>query len=100
MPAFASRVASEGPACPAPITIASYVSAMRTTLNQFDQHTARALWMNEDIAMPTRPDFDFVRNQPHSIAFQLCECGLEIRHAQANMMDSLAAFGDELRDRQ
>src|SRR5713101_6297578 len=98
MPALASRVANVGPACPAPITIASYLLAMRTTVDQFQQNPAGALRMHEYIPMPARPNLDLVGNQPHAVFFQLFHRRPKIWNPQADMMYPLATLGDKLRN--
>ena len=83
MPEFASRFASGGPAWPAPTTIASNLVAMRCTFHEFKEHAAGALRMNKNIAMATSPDFDFFRDEPRSIFFQLGDSGRQIGNAKA-----------------
>src|SRR5438034_983633 len=65
-------------------------------LDQFKQNAASARGVDEDIAMPAGPDLDFLRDQPHAILFELADSRFQVGNAERNVMQSLAAFGDEL----
>src|SRR5579872_5136004 len=64
--------------------------------DQLQQHTTRTRRMHEDISMAAGSNFNFVRDQPDSISLKPLNNRSEIRDAQANVMQPLAAFGDEL----
>src|SRR5690242_19336085 len=98
MPEFASRFASGGPAWPAPTTIASNLVAMRCTFHEFKEHAAGALRMNKNIAMATSPDFDFFRDEPRSIFFQLGDSGRQIGNAKAHVVKAFSPLSNKLCD--
>ena len=45
-----------------------------------------------------RAGLDLFRHQAHIVFFQARDCCGQVRHLQANVVQTLAAFGDELRD--
>src|SRR5207253_7603609 len=68
-------------------------------LTQFDQHAVAGRRMQESHAASMRAGHRRLVDQSKSLLLQSLEMGLEICHTKADVMDALAAFRDELRDR-
>src|SRR6185369_10783506 len=98
MPEVASRLARAGPACPAPMTIASKLFAMGVSLHEFEQDAASARRMNKDVTMTARAGFDFPGDEPDVPGFQACDGGGKIGDPQTDVVEALSAFGNKFCD--
>lgn len=77
--------------------IANYKLQM-CTLNQLQQHASGALGVHENVAMAASSGLDFFRDETNAILFQFGNRGRQVGNAQADVVQALAAFGDEFGD--
>src|SRR5215831_8742726 len=68
------------------------------TLHQLQQHAARADWVHEYVLMTTGPNLDLLGDKAYAICPQTFHDPTKIRHFHADVVQSLAALGDELCD--
>src|SRR5215469_12672149 len=81
-----------------PEVSAPRISISVRRLDQFEQHASRARGMDKNEAMATGAGPDLVRDQAHALFLQLFHRKRQIGNAQANVVQSLAALGDEFCD--
>ena len=53
--------------------------------------------MHKNVSMSARAYLDLLRNKAHAIFLQALDRSLQVRHAQRDVVQSLATLGDEFR---